>query len=246
MKKRIKICLAFLTIVFAISFMTACNSSGDDSNQTDNNNSEKEMNASECSSELSGAIATSIAKDNYSIKVIGSADEGRSSVINIEYDADTQHVTVSSTQDYLGVTTNHYDETYLFVRDGKYYSSARTSEKASFTDPSELGSKAEFDTAVANYLLNSMIGKFTINDTAEVTYTGTKKGEDINVTATSVAEVSGVRTELFTVYTIKNGLVDSVFQRISEYDNSGVPTIKTENTITVRYNIGIVEFPADI
>lgn len=247
MKKRIMICLAaVLTVVFAISVLTACSLKGDDNKGDDNANVEKELNASECSSELNGAIAASTAKDNYSINVTGSAGEGRSSVVNIEYDSDTHHVTVSSTQDYLGVTTNLYTETYLFVRGGKYYISTRASENASFSAPGELGSKTAFDEAAANYLLNSMIGKFTLNDTAEVTYTGKKKGTDSSIEVTTVAEVNGVQTELYTSYTIKNGLVASVFQRVSEYDASNVPTIMTENTVTVRYDIGAVELAAGI
>ena len=94
--------------------------------------------------------------------------------------------------------------------------------------------------------MNSVIGKFTLNDSAEVTYTGSKTGLDIEVATTTVAEVSGVKTELFTSYSIKNGLVCSVFQRVSEYDKSDVPTVKTENTITVKYDIGVVELPSNI
>lgn len=248
MKKKTTIFLAIvLSVAFAIFILTACSLVGGDNNQTTNNENEtKTLTASECSSELNGAIAASIVKDNYSIKVIGNADEGRSSVINIEYDANTQHITSRLTQDYLGITTNLYAETYLFVHDGKFYISARVSEEASFPDPAELGSKAEFDAAAADYLLNSMIGKFTLDATAEVTYTGTKKGTDIEVSTTTVAEISGVRTELFTAYTIKNGLVYSVFQRVSEYDEEGIATIKSENEITVQYDTGEVELAAGI
>ena len=170
---------------------------------------------------------------------------GRSFVANIKYDANAQHVILNSTQDYLGVTTRQYSETYLFTRNGKYYSSKRTSENDSLPNPSELG-KTEFDNATANYLLNSVIGKFTLNDSAEVMYTGSKTGLDIEVATTTVAEVSGVKTELFTSYSIKNGLVCSVFQRVSEYDKSDVPTVKTENTITVTYAVGVVELPSNI
>ena len=249
MKKKITICLAVvLTVALAISVLTACSLFGGDNNQSNNNNNQNEtktLKASECSSELSKAIAASIAKDNYSIKIVGTADEGRSSVVNIEHDADTQHITASSEQNYLGVTTNLYTETYLFVRDGKYYSSVRMSKQGDFVT-TDLAAKAAFDTASANYLLNSVIGNFTLDASAEVTYTGTKKGTDIEVSATTTAEVNGVRTELFTAYTIKNGLVVSVLQRVSEYDDTDAATVKSENTITVKYDIGDVELNASI
>ncbi len=243
MKKKITICLAVvLTVALAISVLTACSLFGGDNNQTNNNQNEtKTLNESECSSELNAAITASIAKGNYSIKVVGIADEGKSIVTNIEHDAETQHVTNRLTQNYMGVTTNLYTETYWFVRDGKYYFSARASENASFSAPEELGSKTEFDLAVDNYLLNSIIGKFTLDSSAEVTYEGTKKGTEVTVVATSTAEVGGVSKELYTSYTIKNGLVVSLFQRLSENDY-----VKTENNITVRYDIGTVELNAGI
>lgn len=252
MKKKITICLAVvLTVALAISVLTACSLFGGDNNQNNNNNNQNEtktLNASESSSELSKAIAASIAKDNYSIKVVGTKDQGWSIVTNIEHDADTQHITVRSTQDYLGETSNDYAETYLFVRDGKYYSSVRASESGSFVT-TDLLLKTAFDTAAAKYakyLLNSMIGTYTLDASAEVTYTGTKKGTEVDVTTTTVAEVDGVRKELFTSYKIKNGLVTEVLQRESEYDNTGAATVMAENVITVKYDIGDVELNASI
>lgn len=250
MKKKITICLAVvLTVALAISVLTACSLFGGDNNQNNNNNNQNEtktLNASESSSELSKAIAASIAKDNYSIKVVGTKDQGWSIVTNIEHDADTQHITATSEQNYLGVTTNLYAETYFFVYDGKYYTSARLTKNGSFSNPTELSSKAEFDTEIAEYLLNSKIGTYTLDASAEVTYTGTKKGTEVDVTTTSVAEVNGIRTELFTSYKIKNGLVTEVLQRESEYDNTGAATVMAENVITVKYDIGDVELNASI
>lgn len=250
MKKRITICLAVvLTVALAISVLTACSLFGGDNdknNQNNNQNENKTLNESECSSELNAAITASVAKENYSIKVVGTMDGGMSSVANIERDAETQHATITSTQEVLGNTSNSYAETFWFVHDGKYYASVRASENASFSNPTEFGSKAAFDNAVGGYMLNSIIGRFTLDDSAEVTYTGNKKGTEINVTATTIAEVKGVRTELYTAYTIKNGLVVSVFQRISEYDDNDVPTVKMENNITVKYDIGAVELNAGI
>lgn len=243
MKKKITIGLAVvLTLAFAISVLTACSLGGGNKgndNKT-NENETTQLDASECSSELNEAIAASIAKNNYSIKVIDATD---SPVLNIEYDGDTQHVISIQTHSPSDGTTGLYTETYLFVQDGKYYSSSRTAENASFPDPAELDSKAEFDKRTASWLLNSIIGKFTLNDSAEVTYSGEKIGTTLTVYTTTVAEISGVKTELFTSYKIKNGLVDSMLQRVSEYDEHDVGTITTENTITVRYDIGTVELP---
>ena len=250
MKKKITICLAVvLTVALAISVLTACSLFGGDNNQSNNNNNQNEtktLNASESSSELRKAITASSAKDNYSIKIVGHADEGMSSVVNIEHDSDTQHITATSTQDFLGVTTNIYNETYLFTSDGKNYITTRVSQSGSFTAPRLLATQADYDGAATGYMLSTFANNFTLDASAEVTYEGTKKGTDVSVTATTVAEVSGDRTELFTAYTIKNGLIVSMLQRVSEYDDTGASSVKSEQEFTFKYDIGAVELAAGI
>ena len=253
MKKKITICLALvLTVVLAISVLTACSLFGGD-NKTNNNNNQngnetKTLTSSECSSELSSAINTSLKKSNYSIKIVGSRSEEMSSyVTTIEHDANTLHYIFNWKKDSSdGNDENNklYVESYYFVNDGNYYSSVRDSESEDFRTSTSL--KATFDTYVASRSLKAIINGYKLNDNAEITYEGTKKGTESSITTTTVATVEGVKTELKTFITIKNGLIVSASQSTTTYNSGDVGTEIERKEITIKYDTATVELAAGI
>lgn len=249
MKKKITICLALvLTVALAISVLTACSLFGGD-NKTNNNNNQngnepKTLTSSECSSELSSAINTSLKKSNYTIKILGNEPEGISYVTNIEHDANTLHYIYNWTKDYLGENNKLYIESYYFVNDGNYYSSVRDSESEDFRTSTTL--KATFDTYVASRSLKTFIDDYKLDDNAEITYEGTKKGTESSITATTVATINGVKTQKFTSFTIKNGLIVSMVQRVSVYEDDDSLTNKSEKDFTFKYDTATVELAAGI